>query len=1598
MKRWALAPGAVICSHAVTTLFFLGVALLAQPPVSSASALFSTIGRGDAAEVASRIMRDDASVVAANATMMGKITELLQEMKDKSLFLQSEAVAQHSEVTRVCENITSTYQSDAGDLEVQVEELAAGIGELDLQITELSTAIVEHGAEVNRSSEALAAARTERSESAKIAMQEVEEYTSAIVAIERALEVVEQTPSGESSVALGFLAASSARRKNRAADVATKEAMVAARRALHSTRYTPDDGGLAKDEHLFDEFADLDTAKTPYTSHATTVTGLFADLKVKFESERTALLDKESAQRSAFEGEQTSLETAIESNREAYNEKRSLLATKRVELVEKKQALSDSNLNLNSTNMYIDKVQSTCVAKELAYQEIHAMRAQEVEALTKAIEIVTGGLAAHASRVPLRLFSAAKVSSAMYTPSDATGPQVVEGERKLLGFLRVQAAKLGSDTMGRLAGSVGELLDNAGTHTEDDPLEKVRGMIRDLILQMQASATEEAGHKAWCDTELAKNEEVQKGAQADVDKHSALIQQREGQIAQLQVELEQLNDTLTKATSDRATFVTDRANESAINLATVTDAEESARLADTAIMLLQEYFSNVSKAALLIELRTQSHAQLQEQVAAEPLPDVLIRAPGASAAPLSAQGSGVVAMMEVIRDEYTSLATKTKAREAEAVELHRQVLEDHDIMVTSATGDQQYKTEELARREEELSTSQSNLNASSTEHTDALAAYENLKQPCLNTETYEERSAKREAEISALQEAYDMIEEYSAQYTGAASAASALLQRVKNDLRNDSHPEVGQVAQLLSEIKSEVLVALEGDLKVYEEMASWCTDTIALKQSAIAEAAQRERDLEAEIESHAQERGILEAQIAHSEKELGADTNSLDQLTEIRSQAAETFHKTETELLQSVQALQNALTVLSGHYEANATESRDYLAERQQLEQEKSDLNLTSPALLVAVAGEVRRALKALPGGADVGLARISSEDRDVLQEFLSSPQTLLLASRSSVRSAGAAESDYALSSGIAAKARRAEVDGDMVYGILKQLLETFKADLAEAQAAETKAISDHETLGSSKRAQVITLQATLASKREQLVHYTTAGAEANEDYTYNRAARLADTTYLQDVQLQCTEHDQEFSIRNATRREEVTALDEAIAILTAGAGVAVSSGSGAMMFVRHSSQPILAVPSGRVFRRSKLHGVQSNSSSVKQPAHRFTNTSSSVPLAHPATPPSTPSASSSSMKLVGDPKTPKAALAATTVRVRLARHVQRDPVVIPAAVSERTPAKKVLVTLATRSHVGFTGPLTVDAISNVVARIDELRSSLREESAMEVRMHDTCIRESNAAAEQLERRLTDEARHNVTLQRLDATLNSTATEVSRIRQEISALNESVNLSQVQRTEEFAEFRKSVESEEAHQAKLQQAIESLKVVYGGGALSFIMEQRRASNATTPAPAPLPERTRSRVNTTTYKAKELDTAYSKPLDKHEGSVGILAILQMLVDKSVDMVEALVRAEEGGRDGLLVDLGAARRAMEEKDRQVVALEKTYADTEVQRQETNATWAEGRVEQGEIAAFLNVIEEKCSSLLDNFASNQNARSLELENLLHAIQLLRGMVDSTA
>merc|ERR1712139_450892 len=124
----------------------------------------------------------------------------------------------------------------------------------------------------------------------------------------------------------------------------------------------------------------------------------------------------------------------------------------------------------------------------------------------------------------------------------------------------------------------------------------------------------------------------------------------------------------------------------------------------------------------------------------------------------SGAAGGIIDILEVVESDMSAELAKEETQEADAVETYEKVSQENKVATSVKNQDVKYKTAEykgLDKLITELSGDKANL---STELDAVLEYYEKIKGRCIaKPESYEERKARREAEIAGLKEALKIL-------------------------------------------------------------------------------------------------------------------------------------------------------------------------------------------------------------------------------------------------------------------------------------------------------------------------------------------------------------------------------------------------------------------------------------------------------------------------------------------------------------------------------------------------------------------------------------------------------------------------------------------------------------------------------------------------------------------------------------------------------------------------------------------------------------------------------------------------------------------------
>merc|ERR1719453_2412376 len=253
-----------------------------------------------------------------------------------------------------------------------------------------------------------------------------------------------------------------------------------------------------------------------YEFQSSGVVEMLEKLLDKFIDERTTLEKEEMNSKHAYDMLMQDLNAQTDQATRDRDEKAETKASKLQAKADASGDLKDTATTMAEDKKYLADLTATCETKASDFESRQQLRADEIVAIEKAIEIISSAaVSGNAEKhLPTML---QKASFAQLRSNSGTKSQ----ERVAL-YLNAQAKKLNSRVLSAIA-----------THVSDDPFQKVKKMIKDLIVRLTEEANEEAEHKGWCDTELSTNEQTRKEKTSAVETLHAEIDELEASIAKL---------------------------------------------------------------------------------------------------------------------------------------------------------------------------------------------------------------------------------------------------------------------------------------------------------------------------------------------------------------------------------------------------------------------------------------------------------------------------------------------------------------------------------------------------------------------------------------------------------------------------------------------------------------------------------------------------------------------------------------------------------------------------------------------------------------------------------------------------------------------------------------------------------------------------------------------------------------------------------------------------------------------------------------------------------------------------------------------------------
>merc|ERR1719345_394169 len=549
-----------------------------------------------------------AATHASAVTPVQKVIQLLNGMVEKGKKEKHEEQVQFNTYKQFCDDTTVEKQRSIKEANEMIEILQADIQKYEADAAQLAKEISKHDEDISTWEGDFKAASKVREIEHTDYVATHKDYTESIDALDEGVATLKKQSHDVKQAAASLMQIS-------ASNIIPAESKKVIDAFLAQD---PDDENLAV----------AAPEANAYEFQAQGIVDMLTKLAGKFEDERTDLEKEETNARQAFEMLSQDLKAQISQATSARTEKSEAKAKALQSSADAKGDLQDTTTTRDDDSKYLADLTATCEQKSSDFASRQQLRAEEIAAVEKAIEILSSGAVSGASEKHLPGLVQAKSSVLAQLRSVSQNPN----QMRVATYLREQGSRINSRVLSALAMRVA-----------DDPFKKVKKMIKDLIVKLTEEANEEAEHKGWCDTELSTNEQTRKEKTEAVETLHAEIDQLEASIAKLTEDIADLTSAVAELDAAMAKATKLRQDEKAKNTETIADSEAAQTAVAQALTVLKEFYAKAAEATAFVQ---------QPEIFDKPYTG------------MGAEGGGVVGMLEVIESDFARLESDTKASEA----------------------------------------------------------------------------------------------------------------------------------------------------------------------------------------------------------------------------------------------------------------------------------------------------------------------------------------------------------------------------------------------------------------------------------------------------------------------------------------------------------------------------------------------------------------------------------------------------------------------------------------------------------------------------------------------------------------------------------------------------------------------------------------------------------------------------------------------------------------------------------------------------------------------------------------------------------------------
>jgi chromosome segregation ATPase len=470
-------------------------------------------------------------------------------------------------------------------------------------------------------------------------------------------------------------------------------------------------------------------AAAAYKNKSGGIVDVLEDMKEKAEGELSDLRKAEGASKQNFMMLKQSLENQLAADNKEFDDEKSGVAAAKEEkaaaegdLVSTTKELANAESDLANSNMQ-------CMQVAADHEATIAARSEELGVIAKAKEILQESTSGAVGQ------SYDFLQIQLKTRTDLANSEVIQAIKDL-------AAKEHSVGLSQLASRVQAVV-AYGSGNGEDVFAKIKGMISDMITKLEKEAEEDATEKAYCDEEMAKTQAKKDELDSEIESLTTKIDRAASKSAQLKADVKELQEELAALAKETAEMDQIRSEQNKDYREASADLKQGLAGVQKALGMLREYYGG----AAFVQDDAHFGAFMQQP------------SPPAQHSKSSGAGGSIIDILEVVESDFSKDLAKEEAAESDAQADYDKTTQMNKISKAQKEQDVKYFTQEFKSLDKEISELSSDKGTAGSELSAVMEYYDRIKDRCIaKPESYEERAARRKAEIEGLKTALNILD------------------------------------------------------------------------------------------------------------------------------------------------------------------------------------------------------------------------------------------------------------------------------------------------------------------------------------------------------------------------------------------------------------------------------------------------------------------------------------------------------------------------------------------------------------------------------------------------------------------------------------------------------------------------------------------------------------------------------------------------------------------------------------------------------------------------------------------------------------------------